>query len=121
MSTPVTSSYTLNSQAAGAPIVILPPRQGGFWSGGFQQPGIIVALSSGASLTYNVEVTGDDTQIPTYVLANGVWVPFTGMAGLTASALGTLGAMVRAIRLNVTGYVSGSAKIQVVQLSPTGA
>lgn len=121
MSRFITNGYTLNSQTFGPPIVIEPPRQSGFWSGGYLQPGIIVTLSSGASLTYNVEVTGDDVQLPNYVEANGLWVPFTGMSGLTASAVATLGAAVRAMRLNLTGYVSGTATFQVVQLSPTGA
>lgn len=114
----ITTTQTITSQIAGAPVPVLPVREAGFYSGGYQQPAILVFVSSGASLTYNIEVTGDDTQIPTYVVANGVWVPFTNMSGLSASAAGTLGAIVKAIRVNVTAYSSGTLIWQFCQLYP---
>jgi hypothetical protein len=79
------------------------------------QPAIIVNLTSGASLTYSVEVTGDDVLFPGYNPATGNWAPFTNMSGLTASATGTLGAAVTAVRLHVTAYSSGTATLQFVQ------
>jgi hypothetical protein len=77
-------------------------------------PSILVILSSGASLTYTVEVTGAD-------FANNVappdafWTPFDGMSGLSASANGTLAAMVIAVRCRITSYSSGSLNFAVVQ------
>lgn len=79
------------------------------------QPGILVSLSSGAVLTYSVEVTGDDVLRSGYNAATGTWSPFTNMAALTTSASGTLGAAVTCIRLTVSAYTSGTATIQVVQ------
>ena len=82
-----------------------------------QLPGILVCLSSGANLTYTVEVTGDDLDAAGYSPATGNWVPFTGLVNLTASSASTLGAAVTAIRLNVTAYTSGTATFQFIQFS----
>jgi hypothetical protein len=68
-------------------------------------------------MTYNIEVTGDDPSAPGWTNATGNWVPFTNFSALTASAVGTLGAMVGALRANVTSYSSGTLTFQFVQLS----
>jgi hypothetical protein len=77
-------------------------------------PGIIATVSSGASLTYNVEITGDDIDAYGYNPANGNWNIFDNMDGLTASANGTLVAAVMAFRINVTAYTSGSVNLTIV-------
>ena len=79
---------------------------------------ILLKVSTGAVLTYNVEVTGDDVQAQGYVPNNGVWVPFPGFVGLTASQAGSLGALVRGLRLNLTAWTSGNVIMQIVQLVP---
>jgi len=81
-------------------------------------PAILVLLSPGAVLTYNVEVTGDNVQTTGYVPNNGVWVPFPGMAGLAATFAGSLGALVQGLRLNLPSWSSGTATLQVIQLQP---
>ena len=79
-------------------------------------PGILAYVAPGSSLTYNIEVTGDDPFAAGYTPGNGLWVPFPGMTGLTATVAGSLGVLVRALRLNVTAYVSGSVTLQFIQL-----
>jgi len=81
----------------------------------FLQPALLAFVSSGASLTYSVEVTGDDVLAPNYVSANGNFVAFTNMGGLTVSATATLGAAVTCVRLHVTSYTSGNVFLEVVQ------
>jgi hypothetical protein len=117
----ITTTQKLSALGAGAPIQVLPPAQAGFFSGGYLEPGILVQLSSGASLTYNIEVSGDDALVQNYVAANGLWLPVTNMSALTASAVNTLGAVVRAIRANITIYSSGTLTFQFCQLANFGA
>ena len=111
----VLTQVALTSATTSNPIAIFPPMGLGNWSSGYLQPSILVQLSSGASLTYSVEVSGNDPDNPNYVEANAVWVGFTNMTGLTASAVATLGAMVKAVRLNCTAYTSGTLTMQIVQ------
>lgn len=108
-----TTTQSLRSATATSPVAVIVSK--GF-SNISLQSGILVSLSSGASLTYSVEVTGDDISAAGYDPSAGNWVPFAGMAGLTASAAATLGAVVSAIRLHVTAYTSGTATLQFVQL-----
>lgn len=120
---PGLTAYTVvvSSQAASLPTrFISPTRNSPNAQNAFSVlvlPGILVTLSAGASLTYNVEVTGDDLDQPGYNPASGTWAVFTGMGGLTASGTGSLGAAVTAVRLNVTSYSSGSATLQFVQVT----
>jgi hypothetical protein len=72
--------------------------------------GVLVTVSPGASLTYQVEVTGDP--IPS---ANGNWNPHDVLQGLTSSFNSNVGYPITGIRLNVTVYSSGSANMAVVQ------
>jgi hypothetical protein len=107
---PRTSVVVLSAAGASAPFIFQPVAYPGAL-----QAGILVILSSGASLTYSIEVSGDDYNAPGYNPATGNWVGFTNMVGLTASAVATLGAVVMSIRLHVTAYTSGSATLQFVQ------
>jgi hypothetical protein len=125
MSNFVTSQVTISAVAASSPIAVIPPYQSvaiplqaGKYSAGYLMPGVLAYVSSGASLTYNVEVTSDDVTVPGYVSASGLWQPFTNMSGLTASVCATLGAAVRGFRLNVTAHTSGSVTLAIVQISP---
>ena len=73
--------------------------------------GLIATVSPGASLTYNVEITGD--QQPNN--ATGNWNAHDTMTALTGSANGNVAFPITGIRLNVTSYVSGSVSLGVVQ------
>lgn len=113
----ITQTVTVSSQNYSRHITVFPPGGQGTWYAGYLQPSVLVLLSSGASMTYNIEVTGDDPSAPGWTNATGNWVPFTNFSALTASAVGTLGAMVGALRANVTSYSSGTLTFQFVQLS----
>ena len=116
-----TSTQVVAASGAQTPIAVLSPVNIVSRTGGYLQPGIIVLVSSGASLQYNIEVSGDDVLASGYVASTGVWVPFTGMSALTATAIGTLGAAVQAVRLNVTTYASGTITFQFIQMTSKGS
>jgi hypothetical protein len=73
--------------------------------------GLIATVSNGASLTYNVEITGDQQPNNT----TGSWNIHDTMAGLTASANGNVAFPITGIRLNVTAYSNGSVNLGTVQ------
>jgi hypothetical protein len=70
--------------------------------------GLICTVSSGASLTYSVQVTGD--QVPS---ANGFWNEHDVITGVTTSMNSNIAYPVTAIRLKVTSYTSGSVHLGV--------
>ena len=114
------TGYSLNTQSLSAtgtttPVPIVSVINTRTAAAPWLQPAILVSLSSGASLTYTVEVTADDVLNSSYNAATGNWVPFTNMSALTASGTGTVGAAITAVRLHVTAYTSGTATIQVSQ------
>lgn len=111
------STQSLTAVGVTTPVPVIPLVNFKTSSAPWLQPGIIVNVSSGASLTYSVEVTGDDVLQNGYNPATGNWAPFTNMSGQTISAAGTLGAAVTAVRLHVTAYTSGTATIQFVQMT----
>jgi hypothetical protein len=115
----IAQTVVLTATGVTAPIRFTSPTRNSFngqvINGTVMLPGILVSLSAGASITYSVEVTGDDLDLPGYSAASGVWSTFTGMGALTASGTGSLGAAVTAIRLNAT-IVSGTATLQFVQV-----
>lgn len=64
--------------------------------------------------TYSVEYTLDPpyTNDPDYVTPT--WVPFTEATGETGSVNFSSVSPVRAIRLNVSAYTSGSVRLQII-------
>ena len=105
-------TQTLSAAGAGTPVAIIPVERN------MPAPSILVNVSSGANLTYNIEVTGDDPTVTGYNPATGNWFPFQGLSALTASQVGSLGALVSQVRLNITSYTSGSITWQLVQAVP---
>jgi hypothetical protein len=104
-------SVSMSAAGVSAPLVFrFPPRSNGLL------PGIIATVSPGASLTYNIEITGDAVEGASYKSASGNWNVFDGMGSLTASANGTLAAAVTAFRINVTAYSSGSVNLAIVAI-----
>lgn len=75
-------------------------------------PGFLASLSAGASMTYNIEATGNTTET---AQSTWSWTPMTGFTALTASADGTLAALPTYIRANITIYGSGTLTFQVIQ------
>lgn len=111
------NQVVLTSQTTSAPIPVAAPLVLGNWSGGYLQPTILVNLSSGASITYNIEVSGNDVEKVGYTAASAIWVPLsTALTGATASTVVPLTSMIKAIRANVTTYVSGTLTFQFIQL-----
>lgn len=72
--------------------------------------GLIATVSSGGSLTYTVQVTGDPKPS-----TNGNWNAHDVLTGLTSSANSNIAYPVTAIRLNVTNYVSGSVNLGIAK------
>lgn len=72
--------------------------------------GLICTVSSGASLTYSVQVTAD--QVPS---AGGNWNEHDAITGATASMNSNIAYPVTAVRLNVTGYSSGSVNLGIAK------
>lgn len=77
--------------------------------------GVCVALSSGASLTYTVQVTADDVQGNNYSSATGRWLDWDQATGKTAGLAVALTFPVSAMRLNVTTWTSGTVTLGIVQ------
>lgn len=97
-------SQTISVLGAGAAFALLPQPPN------VNSPGLICALSAGASMTYQIEVTGDKPPSST-----GNWAPVPGLTGLTASSAPALGMVVTGVRPNITTYGSGSLTFQLVQ------
>lgn len=114
---PLTTTKTLSAAGSTLPVAIQSPissaiaqelsRTGSI--------GIIVNLSAGATLTYSVEVTGDDINAAGYNPATGAWTEIADLAALTASATAFMLGLVMGVRLTITSYTSGTAKLQVIQ------
>lgn len=71
--------------------------------------GIVCTISTGASLTYSVQVTGD----PPNDFVN--WNNHDVLQNLTTSAYGQVLYPVSGIRLAVTSWTSGSVNLGIVQ------
>lgn len=111
------ASVTASALGASSPVPLTDVRMSAFAQNPSQLlPSVLATVSAGASLTYNVEVTGDDITAPGYAPANGNWNVFDGMGGLVASANGTLQAVVTAFRINITSYASGSVTLTIVSV-----
>ena len=69
-------------------------------------------------LTYTVEHTFDapaDFAGASDYNTNATWRDTTGLTALTATDEGNIAFPVRAVRLNVTAFTSGSAEMTVIQ------
>lgn len=82
--------------------------------------GIGVAMSAGASLTYNVQHTFDDVFSESFNPSTATWFTNSGLSAKTTSSDGNYSAPVTAIRLQVTAYVGGSATMTVIQAGMPG-
>lgn len=109
------ATMTLSATGSTPCIPIISVVNQGSASAPYLQPMVLVNLSAGASLTYSVQVTGDDVLATGWSAVTANWVGFTNMTTLSASSVGTLGAAATCIRLNVSAYTSGSAILEVVQ------
>lgn len=74
-----------------------------------------VALAAGSVLTYTVEHTFDDVFASDFNPATAVWFSNDVLVDRTTSEDGNYAFPVTAIRLNITSYTSGSAKLTVIQ------
>ena len=104
---------TVGSQAASAPIP-MDHYQGPF------NVSVGVVLSAGASLTYSVEHTFDDVFAPDFNASTATWFANSGLSAKTTSLDGNYAFPVRAIRLNVSTYASGTATMTLLQAGMPG-
>ena len=95
---------------ASAPIAVSPPTNMMWQAPPAYALGLVCTVSSGASLTYSVQVTADLIPSP-----NGFWNDHDVLTAQTASANSNIAYPVTGVRLNVTVYVSGSVNLGVAQ------
>jgi hypothetical protein len=99
--TPPMRVFAQGVGATGGPVLPIPPG--------------ILAFVSG-SVTYNIEVTGDDVDATGYNPATGNWQPMSSaLTALTVSTVATLNAVVTAIRGNATAGSTGKLTMQFTQ------
>lgn len=79
--------------------------------------GLQVGLTPAATLTYSVQSTMDDpyADYATDFNTDATWFDVTGMATQTSSVQGNIFFPVRAVRLRVTAYTSGTPTLTVLQ------
>jgi len=73
---------------------------------------LAVVLSGGAVLTYSVQHTFDDIQDPS---VTPTFFDNDGLNGKTVTDDGNIAFPVKACRLNVTAFTSGSATLTIIQ------
>lgn len=73
---------------------------------------IACVVNGGGTLTYKVQHTLDDVFDPTIT---PTWLDHSALTGKSANADGNYAFPVKAIRLNVTAYTSGSVTMTLVQ------
>ncbi len=100
-------SISKGSLGASAPISLVGLNK----TGEFTPISVLATISAGAALTYNIEVTNDNVEVFDYSPAAGNWNVVDNANALTASANFTLQAQVRAIRINITSYTSGTVNL----------
>lgn len=77
--------------------------------------GLLVNVPTTASVTYNVQVTGDDPA--KYPTITGVWNLHDCLQGMTASANGNLAYPVTKVRLQILNYGgTGNVTLSVIQV-----
>jgi hypothetical protein len=77
--------------------------------------GIGCVINGGGTLTYKVQHTFDDVFDST---VTPVWFDHSTITGKTTNADGNYAFPVRAVRLNVTAYTSGSVTMTLLQIGP---
>jgi hypothetical protein len=100
----------MSSAGASAPVKILLHESANWQAAPAYYIGLIVTVSTGATLTYTVQVTGD--QIPS---ANGNWNAHDTLINQTASANSNVLFPVTGIRLNVISYTSGTVNLAITK------
>lgn len=106
MSSMYAQTAVVSSAAASTPFKVKAPASLGTFGPGYLPPSLLASVSAGAVLTYNIEVSGDNTN----------WVSFDNATGQAGQFAGTLGAAVVWVRANVTAYTSGSLNFQFIQM-----
>jgi hypothetical protein len=101
MSTP--TSVTVSSQTSSAAIPIN-------WRANNFAVGIGCVVNSGTH-TYKVQHTFDDI----YTVANPTWFDHASLVSKTASADGNYAFPIRAVRLTITAWTSGSTTMTILQ------
>jgi hypothetical protein len=96
------------SQAASAPIVIVIPENVMWQAAPAYALGLICTVSSGASLTFSVQVTADP-----FPSAGGNWNNHDVIVNKTGSVNSNIAYPVTGVRLNVTAYTNGSVNLGV--------
>jgi len=104
---------TVSSQTASAPIP-LDINQDPF------AVSVAAVLSAGASLTYTVQHTFDDVFAANFNPATATWFNHASLATKTTSSDGNYAYPVRAVRINVSTYASGSVTFTVIQSGMPG-
>ena len=100
----------LTAAGTSAPILVDPPQNMMWQAAPAYSLGLIVTVSSGATLNYSVQVTAD--QVPS---ASGNWNEHDVLTSQTASANSNIGYPVTGVRLKINSYTSGSANLGVAQ------
>lgn len=72
-------------------------------------------LIVGGTLTYSVQYTFDDIGAAGYNPATGNWQDHPTLSAKTTSNASNLAFPVRAVRLNVTAYTSGTVRLTLLQ------
>jgi hypothetical protein len=71
-------------------------------------------------MTYTVEHTFSDPFDSGFSAATATWFPNTGLSAKTASSDGNYAYPVRAVRLTITAYTSGTATMTLLQAGMPG-
>ncbi len=107
------ASGTLSAAGAG-PVYITNPHEAPF------SIGIGVVVAGGSTLTYSVQHTFDDPFAATFNPATATWFNHATLSAQTNSADGNYAFPVRAIRVNVTAYTTGSLTWTFIQAGEGG-
>jgi hypothetical protein len=97
-----------SAQGVTAPIIVVIPENVIWQAAPAYALGLVCTVSSGATLTYSVQVTAD--QIPS---ASGNWNNHDVLVNQTASANSNIAYPVTGLRLNVASYTNGSVNLGV--------
>ena len=100
----------LSAVGVSAPIDVSPPQNMMWQAAPAYALGLIATVSSGATLTYSVQVTAD--QIPS---ASGNWNDHDIITNLAVSANSNIAYPVTGVRLKILTYTSGYVNLGVAQ------